>query len=86
MEDNKNLILKFRYILLLLLPFFSFGQTLKGKVVDINNNPISNATIQIKSANEENTLSFTISNSVGGFEVTKKVIAENAVLKISFIG
>ena len=55
MEGNKNLILKLRYILIL-LPFFSFGQKLKGKVVDINNNPISNATIQIKSANEENTL------------------------------
>uniref|UniRef100_UPI0040477B73 carboxypeptidase-like regulatory domain-containing protein n=1 Tax=Flavobacterium sp. TaxID=239 RepID=UPI0040477B73 len=85
MEGNKNLILKLRYILIL-LPFFSFGQKLKGKVVDINNNPISNATIQIKNANEENTLLFTTSNSVGEFEVTKKVIAENAVLKISFIG
>uniref|UniRef100_UPI00404721A5 carboxypeptidase-like regulatory domain-containing protein n=1 Tax=Flavobacterium sp. TaxID=239 RepID=UPI00404721A5 len=59
---------------------------MKGKVVDINNNPISNAPIQIKNANEENTLLFTTSNSVGEFEVTKKVIAENAVLKISFIG
>ncbi len=85
MEGNKNLILKLRYILIL-LPFFSFGQKLKGKVVDINNNPISNAPIQIKNANEENTLLFTTSNSVGEFEVTKKVIAENAVLKISFIG
>lgn len=83
MEGNKNLILKFRYILLL-LPFFSFGQKLKGEVVDINNNPISNATIQIKSANEENTLSFTTSNSVGAFEVGKKFFCRKCFIKNFF--
>ena len=85
MGDRKKNILKFRNILFL-FSFFSFGQTFKGKVVDVINNPISNATIQIKSANEENTLLFTTSNVVGEFEVKKKIIAENVVLKISFIG
>ena len=40
MGDRKKNILKFRNILFL-FSFFSFGQTFKGKVVDVINNPIS---------------------------------------------
>uniref|UniRef100_UPI00404B8451 carboxypeptidase-like regulatory domain-containing protein n=1 Tax=Flavobacterium sp. TaxID=239 RepID=UPI00404B8451 len=85
MEGNKNLILKCSCFLLL-LPLLSIGQIFKGKVVDLNDNPISNTTIQIKNENEENTLLFTTTNSAGEFEIKKNIIQENAVLKISFIG
>lgn len=85
MEDNKNLIVKFR-IFILLFPFIGFSQTFKGKIEDTNGNPISNASIQIKSFDDINTYLFTISNTSGRFEMSKKVDQDQILLKISFIG
>lgn len=85
MGNNSNFILKFR-LLILLFPFISFGQTFKGKIEDTNGNPISNASIQIKSFDDSNTLLFTTSNSNGEFELSKKINQTQILLKISFIG
>ena len=85
MENNSNFILKFK-LLILLFPFISFGQTFKGKIEDTNGNPISNASIQIKSFDDSNTLLFTTSNSNGEFELSKKLNQTQILLKISFIG
>ena len=73
-------------IILLLLPIFSFSQNFKGKIEDINGNPISNATIQIKSTDDINTYLFTTSNAFGEFEMSKKINLNKILLKISFIG
>ncbi len=85
MGNNSNFILKFK-LLILLFPFISFGQTFKGKIEDTNGNPISNASIQIKSFDDSNTLLFTTSNSNGEFELSKKLNQTQILLKISFIG
>lgn len=85
MESKSNFVIKIKY-LLLILPIISFSQTFKGQILDMNGNSISNATVQIKSLNEENTLLFTSTNGKGKFEIKKNINQQNALLKISFIG
>ena len=85
MESKSNFVIKIKY-LLLILPIISFSQTFKGQILDMNGNSISNATVQIKSLNEENTLLFTSTNAKGKFEIKKNINQQNALLKISFIG
>lgn len=85
MGSKSNFVVKILH-LLLILPLISFSQSFKGQILDVNGNPISNATVQIKKLNEENTLLFTSTNAEGKFEIQKNINQQNAQLKISFIG
>ena len=76
MESKSNFVIKIKY-LLLILPIISFSQTFKGQILDMNGNSISNATVQIKSLNEENTLLFTSTNAKGKFEIKKNINQQN---------
>jgi hypothetical protein len=72
---------------LILLPTICFAQktTIKGKLVDENNNALSSATVMLLNAADSSLVNFAPSSSEGLFEL-KNISRNSYLLKVSYVG
>ena len=70
--------------LLTLLPMYATSQTLRGKLVDEQNNPLPFVNVVLQQLPDSSFISGCISNADGVFELSN--ISDNQIIRISSIG
>ena len=80
-----NLSTLFKIFLILLLPFNSWSQSIKGKVVDHENKPLEFASVAIVNPKDSILLSYASTNKYGVFELTEIPIGKH-ILQVHLIG
>lgn len=82
--NSKNIVNTVLFTLLLFLPSFLFSQNkITGQILDVENNPIEFATIQLQTENNISVKNV-LSDEFGKFEIEEK--SGNYILQISFLG